>query len=78
MHHSATFLLTAQLQFNMKKYRKLQEQGGCQNSMAKELKQLGKMNELIGHLDMMKTTILKLEQVTDQVGMNLVASEMDW
>lgn len=62
----------------MKKYRKLQEQGGCQNSMIKELKQLDKINELIGNLDMVKTTILKLEQLTDQMGMNLIAHEMNW
>ena len=62
----------------MKKYRKLQEQGGCQNSMMKELTQLVKLNELMGHLDMAKKTILKLEQLTDHLGMNLVANEMDW
>ena len=62
----------------MKKYRKLQEQGGCQNPMRKELKQIDKMNELIDNLDMVKTTILKMEHLTDQMGMNLIASEMNW
>ena len=56
----------------MKKYRKLQEAGKCENPMVREFKQIEKMSGLIDQVETLQTTLEKLEDLTEMMAMGMI------
>ena len=56
----------------MKKYRKLQRAGKCENQMMREFKQIEKMSELIDQVETLQTTLEKLEDLTEIMATGMI------